>query len=135
MDSIFRRRGVRQFIKFGIVGLGSTVIDWGIFYLLNLSFGIYYLVAKVLSFSVAVINSFVWNRRWTFRSTETNRSKEFTKFMIIALVGLALNALIMYLAVSTFGTRKIFGLIFATAIVTFWNFLANKFWTFRESQG
>jgi putative flippase GtrA len=101
---------------------------------LNLTFGIYYLTAKVLSFSVAVINSFVWNRRWTFRSTDPNRNREFTKFLIIALVGLFINALIMYLAVSIFHTRKIVGLIFSTGIVTFWNFLANKFYTFKYSQ-
>ncbi len=133
MANLIQRRVVRQFIKFGIVGVSSTVIDWGIFYLLN-HFAVYYLTAKVLSFSVAVFNSFFWNRRWTFRSQNPNRSKEFTKFLVIALVGLSINALIMYIAVSVFGTRKIVGLIFATGIVTFWNFLANKFYTFRGSQ-
>ena len=128
------RRGVRQFIKFGIVGASSAIIDWSIFYLLNLTFGVYYLIAKVLSFSVAVINSFICNRRWTFRSQDPNRRKEFTKFLIIATVGLSINTLIMYIVVSVFGQRKIVGLIFATGIVTFWNFLANKFYTFKESQ-
>jgi len=134
MDSLIERRVVRQFVKFGIVGVVSTVIDWGLFYLLNFTFGIYYLTAKVLSFAVAVINSFVWNRRWTFRSQNPNRNQEFVKFLVIALVGLSLNTLIMYLAVSIFHTRKIVGLIFATGIVTFWNFLANKYWTFQNSQ-
>lgn len=134
MHSIFQRRGVRQFIKFGIVGASSTVIDWNIFYFFNYVFGIYYLTAKVLSFSVAVINSFIWNRRWTFRSIDPNSKKEFTKFLIVALVGLSLNALIMYLAVSIFHTRKIVGLACATGIVTSWNFLINKFYTFKHSQ-
>lgn len=133
MKELIQRRGVRQFIKFGIVGLSSTVIDWSIFYLLN-HYSIYYLTAKVMSFSVAVINSFIWNRRWTFRSQDSNRNKEFFKFLIISLVGLSINALIMYIAVSVLGTRKIIGLIFATGITTFWNFLANKFYTFKESQ-
>lgn len=131
---LLKHRVVRQFVKFGIVGIFSTIIDWGIFYLLNLVFGVYYLTAKVLSFLVAVINSFIWNRRWTFHSQNQNRGKEFTKFLIIALVGLSVNALIMYLAVSIFHTRKIVGLIFATGIVTFWNFLANKYYTFKSSQ-
>lgn len=133
MQDLIQRRGVRQFVKFGLVGASSTVIDWGIFYLLN-HYNLYYLTAKVLSFSVAVINSFIWNRRWTFRSQDPNRTKEFTKFLVIALIGLGINALIMYLAVSVLGTRKIFGLIFATGITMFWNFLANKFYTFKESQ-
>lgn len=133
-DLIIQRRGVRQFIKFGLVGLSSTAIDWSIFYLLNLTFGVYYLYAKVFSFAIAVINSFIWNRRWTFRSQDPNRSQEFGKFFAIALIGLSLNALIMFLAVEDLHWRKIFGLILATGIVTIWNFLANKFYTFRESQ-
>lgn len=133
MENLIKRRGVRQFVKFGIVGLSSTVIDWSIFYLLN-HYSIYYLTAKVMSFSVAVVNSFIWNRRWTFRSTDPDRSKEFTKFLFISLIGLVINALIMYIAVTIFGQRKIVGLIFATGITTFWNFLANKFYTFKESQ-
>lgn len=134
MQTLFHRRIVRQFVKFGIVGFSSTVIDWGIFYFLNYVFGIYYLIAKVLSFSVAVFNSFFWNRRWTFRSNDPRKMYEFSKFLVIALVGLSLNALIMYLAVDGYHLRKIFGLMAATGFVTIWNFLANKFWTFKESQ-
>lgn len=134
MSALLKRRIFRQFVKFGLVGISSTIIDWGVFYLLNLIFGVYYLTAKVLSFSVAVINSFIWNRRWTFRSQNPNHSEEFVKFLIIALIGLSINALIMYLAVSIFHTRKIVGLVFATGITTFWNFLANKFYTFKNSQ-
>lgn len=132
MQSLLRRRGVRQFVKFAIVGASSTVIDWGIFYLLDFTLGVYYLTAKVLSFSIAVINSFIWNRHWTFRSTNPNKRQEFIKFLIIALVGLTINALIMYFSVTIYHTRKIVGLIFATGITTFWNFLVNKFWTFKD---
>ena len=134
MSSIIQRRGVRQFIKFGLVGVLSTIIDWGIFYLLNLFFGVYYLLAKVISFSVAVINSYIWNRNWTFRSQDTGKTKEFTKFLIVALVGLGINVLIMFIVVDHLHWRKIFGLIFSTGFVTIWNFLANKFYTFKGSQ-
>lgn len=135
MHALLKRRGVRQFIKFGLVGASSTAIDWSIFYLFSYVIGIYYLTAKVLSFAIAVVNSFIWNRRWTFRSKESKKLKEFTKFIIIALIGLSINALIMYFAVSILGWRKIFGLASATALTTFWNFLANKFYTFKNQQG
>jgi len=123
---------VRQFVKFGIVGVSSTIIDWGIFYLLNYYLGIYYLIAKVLSFAVSVINSYIWNRRWTFRSDNPNKLSEFGKFMLVAVVGLVLNTYIMFLAVEKLHLQYIFGLILATAVVMFWNFLINKFWTFKE---
>ena len=132
---LLHRRGVRQFVKFGIVGASSTIIDWGIYLLLTRTFGLFYLMAKILSFSVAVLNSYIWNRRWTFRSNDPAKLRQFIKFLTISIVGVVLNALIMYLSVDYLYLNDIYGLVFATVIVMFWNFLANKFYTFRgESQ-
>jgi len=132
--NLIHRRGVRQFVKFGIVGVTSTIIDWGIYLGLTRIFGLFYLMAKILSFSVAVLNSYIWNRRWTFRSNDPRKLKQFIKFLTISIVGLVLNSTIMFLAVDHLKLHDIWGLVLATAIVTIWNFLANKLYTFRESQ-
>jgi len=132
MNSLFYRRGVRQFVKFGIVGASSTIIDWGIYLILTRFFNLLYLMAKILSFSVAVFNSYHWNRRWTFRSDDPQKLRQFIKFLIISIVGVVLNASIMYLAVEHFQWPDIYGLVFATGIVMFWNFSANKFYTFKS---
>lgn len=132
MRELIHRRGVRQFVKFGIVGASSTVIDWGIYLALTRLLSFFYLDAKVISFLVSVINSYVWNRVWTFRSTDPKKFHQFSKFLVVAAVGLGLNSSIMYIAVSKLHLHDIIGLILASAIVMFWNFLINKFWTFRE---
>lgn len=132
MQNLLKRRVIRQFIKFGLVGLSSTVIDWGIYLVLERFFSIFYLMAKILSFSVAVFNSFYWNRRWTFRSADPQKLRQLIKFLMIASVGLVLNALVMFVAVDKIKLHDIYGLILATGFVTFWNFLANKFYTFKE---
>ena len=132
--NIIHRRGVRQFIKFGLVGASSTIIDWGIYLVLTRFLGIYYIMAKILSFSIAVINSYIWNRRWTFRSNNPQKLREFIKFLIIAFVGVVLNSMIMYIVVDFVHLGDLYGLVFASGIVMFWNFLANKYYTFKESQ-
>jgi putative flippase GtrA len=145
MNNLLQRRVVRQFVKFGIVGLSSTAIDWGVFYLLKHLFEVYYgggrasddyirSLAKTLSFLVAVINSFFWNRRWTFRSRSQQKAKEFSKFFSIYVLSMIINVGIMHLAAGILGWKDIFGLIAATGFTTFWNFFANKFWIFRHSQ-
>ena len=62
---------VKQGAKFGVVGVSNTVIDFTLFQLvstlLNVPLGMSFLV-KFFSGSVAMINSFYCNRRWTFRS-------------------------------------------------------------------
>lgn len=132
MRELIHRRGVRQFVKFGLVGLSSAVIDWGIYLALTRIFGVFYLMAKILSFSVALFNSYTWNRRWTFRSQDSAKLRQFIKFLTISIVGVVLNSLIMYLAVEHLKVSDIYGLFLASAIVMIWNFLANKFYTFRS---
>ncbi|KKQ18707.1 MAG: GtrA family protein [Berkelbacteria bacterium GW2011_GWA1_36_9] len=132
MKELLKRRVVRQFVKFGLVGLSSATIDWAIYLGLTRFFGFYYIIAKIISFLFAVINSYTWNRRWTFRSTELRRTRQFTKFLVVSGVGLALNTLIMIIVVEKFHLSDIYGLILATGIVTFWNFTINKLWTFKN---
>jgi len=129
--ALLKRPAFEQFLRFGIVGASSTVIDWGFYFALTRLFGIYYLLAKALSFLVAVCNSYFWNRRWTFRSTHPDQLRQFAKFLTTNLIGLGLNTSIMYLVVSRMGLTDYVGLPVATALVTIWNFTASKFWTFR----
>jgi putative flippase GtrA len=132
MQELLKRRVVRQFVKFGIVGTSGVVIDWSAFYIFNHYLGVFYLTSKVLSFSLAVINSYIWNRRWTFRSENPRKAKEFTKFILAASVGLGLNTLIFYISVQKFHLSYFPSLLIATAIVTFWNFTINKLWVFKK---
>lgn len=121
-----------QFIKFGIVGLSSTVIDWGIYLILTRYLHAFYLIAKVISFLMAVVNSYIWNRRWTFKVGERPEIREFSKFLMVSLVGLILNALIMYFMVGYCHINDIISLTVATVIVVFWNFSSSRFWVFKE---
>lgn len=130
--SFHQRRGVRQFIKFAIVGFSSTILDWGLYFILTRYFLLFYLSAKALSFVLGVINSYVWNRRWTFRSKEPKKFHQFSKFLVVASVGLGINTLIMFIVVSQLHLSDIIGLLLSSIFVMSWNFLVNKFWTFRE---
>ncbi len=132
---MLQRQSVRQFIKFGIVGFGSFLIDWCIYFTLTRAFSVFYLNAKIVSFCVAAGNSYVWNRRWTFRSREPNHLRQLTQFFLVASIGAALNAGIMYLLHGLLLMPDLLALIVATGIVMFWNFLANRYWTFRRTYG
>ena len=132
----FRRRIVKQFIKFGIVGIICTFIDWGVFYSIKFLTGweLQYLkqIIKGFSFVVSATTSYIFNRTWTFRSEDRAIAKQAAKFFMVALVGLGLNNLIFYLVTGIFSWRDLFGLIIATGVVLFWNFTANKIWVFKN---
>jgi putative flippase GtrA len=147
---------VTRFLKFSVVGTLGTVIDFGLLNLLILTFGFSKGLAKTCSFTVAVINSFIWNRLWTFREARDRPiGPLLIQFFLVSVGGLLLNqAIFLSLDAWVLGEAGVLAtpmaaLAFniglahyklaynlsnavATIIVLFWNFGANRLWTFRE---
>jgi dolichol-phosphate mannosyltransferase len=130
----WQRRGLRQFVKFCLVGLLNVGVDWTAYFLLNRLLGLPKLSAKFGSFVVAASNSYLLNRRWTFRSTDRRVGRQLAKFFAVSAVGAGLNTGIFWLTSLQLGAPELVGLAVATALVTVWNFAANKAWTFRPSR-
>ena len=131
--------------KFIAVGISNTLIDWGILNLLifisGIAAGFYYSVFKGLSFVVAVINSYFWNKFWTFRKEKAERTgKEILQFLVISVIGIGINVGIASLVVNAVGSPagislKVWataGAAMATVISMVWNFLGYKFIVFKK---
>ena len=131
--------------KFVLVGALNTFIDLGILNLLILFFGIasgvFYSVFKGVSFLVATINSYFWNKHWTFEKREkVFSSKEFSKFLIVTSVGFFLNVGIASFVFSVIGpqfdiSKEMWGTVAAVTaalIAWIWNFLSSKFIVFKK---
>ncbi len=132
-----------QFIKFSIVGGLNFLIDLGILNFLifwsGISAGIFYSVFKGTSFTVAVINSYFWNKYWTFQSGGAPRTSEFASFLAVNLIGFAINVSTASLVVNFIGAPPgISGSLWANvgaavAAITslLWNFIGMKYWVFK----
>ena len=142
---VLERPGIRQFVKFCIVGASSFAIDAGISALLIFRFGMWWVPANTISFVLAVTNGFFWNQRWTFRAVGHRRHQEqYAMFVGVNIVGLVINLAIMksvfFIATGQWqgqqptGMRFAIAKVAATAVVVFWNFFANKHWTFRAPE-
>lgn len=134
-----------QFAKFGAIGVANFAVDIGILNLLiflsGTAVGVSYTIFKIISFTFAVTNSYIWNKFWTFKKENTREAgKEFAQFIIISVIGLALNALIASLLVNVIGplggisvkTWASVSAAFASVCVMFWNFIGYKFWVFKR---
>lgn len=126
-----RRKSVRQLIKFSIVGLGNFIFDSTIYILETRLFKFGEIIAKTISFVASATSSYYFNRKWTFRSTRKNIARQYFKFIIVAAIGLGVNVTVFYISHSIFRTYDLFSLVIAAAITTIWNFVANKWWTFK----
>jgi putative flippase GtrA len=133
------------FLKYALVGVSGTVIDVGLFTLLiaKTPLGISYaghIIAATISFTLAVLNNYTWNRKWTFRHHKAEDKKRFMKFFLVSCGGWVLNTtfltvfssiLLLMLGFLTPGVSAL-AKICASGVVLIYNFIANRFWTFRE---
>lgn len=130
-------RFLKQFIKFSLVGASGSVVDFGTLVTLKEFLGFNLYVANTISFTAAVCNNFLWNSLWTFRGAYTGRKRRrFLPFVLVSVIGLGLNQSILFVFHEYTGLEAYqYGYLVAKAIATIavmlWNFLANKYWTFR----
>jgi putative flippase GtrA len=124
---------VRQFIKFGIVGLGNTVIDFGMYVVGTRFLSLYYLYANTLSWVCAVFFSFTMNKFWTFRAVQPGALvRQYSKFFIVSFVSLVISLALLHVLVDMLHVHDIIAKGATIAVVMFWNFFMNKFWTFSS---
>lgn len=163
---LLKSKVVRQFLKFCLVGGLSFLIDYNVRMtlmfavrwqgqLLSESVGnwmvsaipmmrllaskpadAFFYFAASSGAALAILNSFYWNRKWTFRiSDPANRFIQFRRFLIISIVGLMLNVAISGGLNALIGgdpknAARISTLV-AAGVVAFWNFFGQRLYAFR----
>lgn len=134
-----------QLAKFILTGVLNTFIDLGILTFLMAVSGFFsgwpYVFFKAFSFTCAVVNSYFWNKFWTYEKKETEEAgKEFRKFYLITGIGFLLNVSIASFIVNIIGPQfgltievwAYIGAILAIICVFMWNFLGYKFLVFKK---
>jgi putative flippase GtrA len=130
--------GLRQFIKFVVVGGTGTLVNLGVFQLLvwlyerasGGSAGLFNQIAVGIAFCVAVTSNFLLNRFWTFRH-RGRIVRHFGRFFLVSLIGLGLNELFFTLLHNVAGVHRLVSLLLAILIVMPFNFIGSKWWAFR----
>lgn len=121
------RKLFSQFMRFGAVGAIAFLIDYGLMVLLTELFSINYLVSATISFTVSVIFNYLASMRYVFRHKEDmSRHREFLIFVVLSIIGLVINNVLMWVGTGLFGITYLVTKIFATAVVTIYNFVTRK---------
>jgi putative flippase GtrA len=123
---------IEQALKFLSVGVLNTLLDAGLYALLTrwLGFSALPVLAKSISYGVGILNSFYWNKRWTFKS-DLRAAAMIVPFVLANLVALAVNAGVMYLCLNAFYLHEIFSLVLATGTTFLWSFTVSKLSVFK----
>lgn len=150
-------RTVGQVVRFGLVGVVNTIVDYVTFITLTIVFNIplsHVWIAKYPSSAVGMAVSFVLNRRFVFRATAHRARGQVFRFIVATLIGIFViqNLLtqlfaskVQYFGIEASHVVDVAGLsrTFTIKTVAFalgavasivWNFLAYKYWVFRPDE-
>lgn len=146
-----------QLIKFGLVGIGNTLIDMVISTVLSIVLAIPFTggwtvyVSKVVGYCAGILNSYILNSRWTFKEERRQDAREIISFIAVnlgvllvslGLIWLFTNALHiddwwMSLGLPQWITKIINGeracMLLSTCICIIVNFVGNKLFVFKPA--
>lgn len=120
-----------KFIKFGVVGFTGLFIDFGLTSLGKEILRIQKYVANGIGFTAAATSNYIFNRLWTFESNNPQIAMEYASFIIVSLIGLAINTFVIWLLVSKSKINFYVAKAIAIVVVILWNFFANLLITFN----
>lgn len=149
MNNSNHKKELKRFVRFGIVGIIGSVIDFGFLNLFTIVFKMPYVLSSVFSFSLAVINNFLLNRFWTFAASKKDPLLgQLVQFGIVSVIGLLIRTPLLAwlekvlvplagkltpnLLTPTIVGHNV-GLAIGIGVVMLWNYFANRFWTFKNT--
>lgn len=124
---------LERLLRFGLVGALATAIQYLVLVILVRWAGLWPPAASALGFVVSAVGNYLLNYHFTFLSRQPHGPAA-AKFLVLAIIGLALNAALMEVLVD-FGWHYLLAQVCVTAIVFLGNFIGNSLWTFRAYSG
>jgi len=148
-----------QLAKFIVIGVLNTVVDLGFMsfltFLVKNSFNIgsqdtfwaigattitFYSIYKGASFIVANVNSYFWNKYWTFQGNNKKTSSEILQFFVVSIFGFIINiitASYVFGSIQPIGGLNpdqwgLIGAAIGSIAGLLWNFVGYKLWVFKK---
>ncbi len=131
-----------QFLKYAIVGVMNTLLTLVVIFVCKSVFGVNAYVSNAIGYLVGVINSFVWNRNWVFKSNG-RFSRQAVHFIVGFLICYAIQFAVVWglnqftlkdievnivvMTLSGYGIATLIG----NVCYTLCNFVYNRLVTFK----
>ncbi len=132
-----------QFGKFAAIGFSNAAVDFGVLYLFigltGVAGGLSYTLFKTVSFSVATVHSYFWNKSWAFEASGSQGgATEIARFVSVALASLVVNVVVASVVV-TLGPQEAdarawagIGAIVGSAAALVFSFIGFRIFVFRK---
>lgn len=133
-----------QFFRFNAVGVFNTAVDFAVFSALAAA-GVSPMLAQFAGYGCGMLNSYYWNRNWTFRSAAAESQEGgpaagpepavFVRFLAFNTATLALSIALIDALTARFGWSAFAAKVVVTGFTVVLNFTGNRLWVFRADRG
>jgi putative flippase GtrA len=124
---------ITKLLKFMLIGIGGTTIDFGLTYLFKEKVKINKYVANSIGYTLAATSNYIFNRIWAFKNTSTHIVSQYLTFITISLVGLLLANSFIWIFHEKLKFNFYVSKVAALFIVLIWTFTAHYYITFSEN--
>ncbi|MFA0816580.1 MAG: GtrA family protein [Anaerofustis sp.] len=122
---------LKQFIKFGIVGVSNTLISLAIYYLFVYISSDLYIWGNTVGFVISVLNAYYWNNKYVFKKSSKGNIKPLLKTYICYGSTFLLGTLLLYVMVHYLSISAWIAPLINLVITIPINFFLNKIWAFK----
>ena len=133
-----------QFIRFAVIGVLNTGIDYGLYTVLVYLLPIHWLAANIISYASAVLFSYFANKYWTFKKKSGANFAELLRMYGVNIVSLAASSALIYVLVNIIKIpdiaviggflikKEITAKICVAPVVIIINFIGTKLLVFKQ---
>jgi len=130
LQLLVRRLTEITLVRFVVVGCSNTALGFAIFWSahhLMPAFG-----AQCLSYTLSMLWSYYWNRRWTFQ-TKGRVAGEAVRFFTSQIAFMLLSSFLLGMLVDRWRLPAGPSWLAVMALITVLNFVVSRYWSFKKS--
>jgi len=122
-----------SFIRYNMVAIIATSVDFISFILLKDVFGLWYVLSGFLSAVSGGITAFILNRNWVFYARSNGVVIQLVRYILVWGGSIFLNTYGLYLLVEYTTLNPLPAKVIVAVLVgVFYNFLMSKYFIFKE---
>ena len=129
--------GLKNFLykgyKFGIVGILSTVFNYGVFAFLYKIVSVHYILSSITGYVSGLLLGYQSNKNWTFIA-QVDKSKSYiVGYITVYAVSLVSCQAFLFFLVEFLLINPLYANILAIVLSTVMNFLGTNFFVFKKT--
>ena len=128
---IDKKIDIKKFFKFGITGVLNTAVDLAVYTFCLEILKLDIKIAQPIGQSVAIINSYLINKNWTFQKRRNYNKAEIFKFLLVNGGSIVINTLSVHLLYNVLGINEYLCKIPIAFVTILINYFGNKLFVFK----